>query len=151
MVDALLECWRVLGREGILIDLRPLHGDRAIELLTAVTPFIPGCVADITGAADDAACALAVDKVTKRGYFAEQMQDTFEFAVYWDSLEGFSAYAEAKWVEKRRLEPKVVERVRQHIAGTARAYRIRIRYTMHLAVYRKLEPVTDKVFCIYER
>jgi len=149
MVDALLECWRVLGREGFLIDLRPLHGDRTIELLTDASPYVPGHVADITGAVDDAACALAVDEVIQRGYFARQTEDSFVFAAYWDSIEGFAAYAEAKWYQKKRLTPEVVERARQHIAGTAREYRIRIRYTMHLAVYRKLEPVTDKVFCLY--
>ncbi len=143
MVHALLECWRILGREGILIDLRPLHADRAIEVLTLASPFVPGHVVDLTGAADDAACAKAIDQVVRSGYFAPQMQDTFEFAVYWDSLAGFSAYAEARWYEKRRLTPEVTERARRYIASTSGPSRIRIRYTMHLAVYRKQEPPPD--------
>ena len=140
MVHALLECWRVLGREGTLVDLRPLHADRPVELLTNGSCFVPGHVVDITGEADDAACAKAVDHVVCSGYFTLQRQDTFEFAVYWDSIEDFSAYAEAKWFEKRRLALEVLQRARRYLADTGDAYRIRIRYTMHLAVYRKLEP-----------
>ena len=140
MVHALLECWRILGQEGILIDLRPLHSDRAIEVLTATSHFESGYIVDITGEADDIACAKAIDEVTRSGHFALQMQDTFEFAVYWDTLAGFAAYTEARGYEKRRLAPEVLERARHYISGTIDPYRIRNRYTMHLAVYRKQEP-----------
>lgn len=143
MVHALLESWRILGREGILIDLRPLHANRKIELLTASSRFVPGHVIDLTGTADDAACAKAIEQVVRRGYFTPQRQDTFEFAVYWDTIDGFSAYAEEKWVEKRRLPLEVLQRAQQHIASTEGPYRIRIRYTMHLAVHRKQELSVD--------
>ncbi len=139
MVDALLECWRVLGREGILVDLRPLHADRPVELLTAGACFVPGHVVDISGEADDAACVKALDHVVRSGYFAPRWQDTFEFAIYWDTLAGFAAFAAEKWLEKRRLAPQVIERARSHVARMAGPYRMRIPYTMHIATYSKQE------------
>ena len=145
MVHALLESWRVLQQEGILIDLRPLHDNRAVEIMTVDSRFVPGYVADLTGAADDAACLKAVDQVVHDGYFSLQRKEAFEYTVYWDNLEEFSAFAEEKWFAKRRLSPDVVERAQRHIAETGGSYRIRIRYRMHLAVYQKQEVRADSV------
>lgn len=143
MVHALLESWRILEPGGILIDLRPLHENREVELLVAASRFIPGHVADLTGAADDVACAKAINEIVGSEHFAPQMQDTFKYAVYWDNLAEFSSFAEEKWFAKRRLSPEVLEHAQRHIAETGSSYRIRIRYSMHLAVYRKQEPLAD--------
>lgn len=137
MVHALLESWRILRRGGVLIDLRPVHNDRAIELLVDDGRFVPGTVRDMTDGADDVACAQAMDHVVSSGHFTLQEQDSFEFNVYWDNLAEFSAYAEEKWLAKRRLSPEVLERAQRTIADSGRPYRIRIRYTMHLAIYQK--------------
>lgn len=142
MVHALLESWRILRRDGYLIDLRPLHAERAVELLTGDSCFVPGYVTDVTGAADDVACAKAIDHVVHGGYYASQWQDTFKFHIYWETLTQFSAFAEEKWFAKGRLSPTVLERAQRHIADTGSPYRVRIRYTMHLAVYQKRR--TDK-------
>jgi len=137
MVHALLESWRILRQEGVLIDLRPLHSDRAIELLVDDGRFVPGMVKDMTGGADDVACAKAMDRVVGSGHFILQGQESFEFNVYWNNLAEFSAYAEEKWLAKRRLSPEVLELAERTIAETGSSYRIRIRYTMHLATYQK--------------
>jgi hypothetical protein len=137
MVHALLESWRILRWEGALIDLRPLHSDRAVELLVDNARFVPGMVRDITDGADDIACAKAIDHVVDNGHFILQGEDSFEFNVYWDNLADFSAYAEEKWLTKRRLSPEVLERAQRIIVEIGNRYRIRIGYTMHLAVYRK--------------
>jgi hypothetical protein len=137
MVHALLESWRILRWEGALIDLRPLHSDRAVELLVDKARFVPGMVRDITDGADDVACAKAIDHVVDNGHFALQGEDSFEFNVYWDNLADFSAYAEEKWLAKRRLSAEVLEHAQDTIAERGKPYRIRIRYVMHLAVYRK--------------
>ena len=143
MVHALLECWRVLGREGKLIDLRPVHSNPPIELITAGSRFVPGHVMDEAGAADDMAADEAMDEVVRRGFFIPQMYETFKFAVYWDTLEGLLAYADRKWRDTKRLPPEVLERARRHIAGTSGRYRLCIRSTMHIAVYRKQESPAD--------
>jgi hypothetical protein len=137
MVHALLECWRVLRREGTLIDLRPVHSNPPIELMTAGSHYVPGHVIDEPGAADDRAADEAMDEVVRRGYFTPQIQDAFKFAVYWDTLEGLLAYADRKWRDKKRLPSEVLERTRRHIAGIDGRYRICIRSTVHIAVYKK--------------
>lgn len=141
MVDALLESWRVLGEGGHLVDLRPLHHSRAIELLDAAGEiYIPGQVRDMQGVADDLACATAVEQVLASGCFARQKQNLFEFAVYWDDLAGFEAFAEEKYYAKGRLTPEVLARARKHVRTIEKPYRLRLRYMMHLAVYNKRVP-----------
>ena len=151
MVHALLESWRILKQEGFLIDLRPLHTDRAVELLVAGACFVPGYVVDLTGAADDAACAKAIEQVVNSEHFIPQMQESFEYAIYWDNLSEFSTFAEEKWLAKRRLSPEVLERAQRHIVETGSSYCIRIRYRMHLAVYRKQEPLAENSGLHFER
>lgn len=144
MVHALLESWRVLRWGGKLIDLRPFHRDRAVELLAGELRFVPGYVTNIDGAADDAACAQAIDHVVSSGHFIPRGQDSFEFKVYWENLAEFSAYAEEKWLAKRRLSPEVLDRAGRTIAETGKAYRVRVRYLMHLAVYQKMRSFSEK-------
>ena len=143
MVHALLECWRVLGREGTLIDLRPVQSNPPIELMTAGSHFVPGHVMDEAGAIDDRAADEAMGEVVRRGYFAPQIQDAFKFAIYWDTLEDLLAYADRKWRDKKRMPPEVLERARRHISGIDGRYRICIRSTVHIAVYRKQESLAD--------
>ena len=143
MVHALRECWRVLQRQGMLIDLRPRHRDRAVEVLSAAGPFTAGYVVDLTGAADDVACAQAITHVLRSEHFALKMRDAFDFAVYWDDLSAFAVFAEEKWVGKRRLDPHALERAEAHIAEINGPYRLRMRYSMHLALYRKSIPARD--------
>ena len=65
MVHALLEGWRVLACEGKLIDLRPVHSNPPIELMTAGSHFVPGHVIDEAGALDDMAANKAMDEVVR--------------------------------------------------------------------------------------
>ena len=139
MVHALLECWRVLGREGKLIDLRPLHSNPPLEVITIASRFVPGHMVDRTGAVDDIAADEAMDEVVSRGFFAPQMRDAFKFSLYWDTLEEMLAYGEIKWRDTQRFPPEVLERAQEHIAGSDGRYLICIPNTIHIAVYRKME------------
>jgi hypothetical protein len=143
MVHALLECWRALGREGNLIDMRPVHSNPPIEVITAASHFVPGHLCDEAEAADDVAANEAMAEVVREGYFTPQMRDAFEFASYWDSLEGLQAYADRKWRDTKQLAPEVVDSARRHIAGTDGRYRICIRNTIRIAVYRRQESPVD--------
>ena len=138
MVHALLECWRVLGREGKLIDLRPVHSNPSIEVITAGSHFVPGHIVDEAHAADNMAADEAMVEVVRRGYFTPLMQDTFKFAVYWDTLDDLLAYADRRW-RTTKLPPEARERARRYVAGIDGRYRICIRDTMHIAVYEKQE------------
>jgi len=137
MVHALLECWRILGREGTLIDLRPVHSNPPLEVISSESRFVPGHLVDEAEAVDDQAAHEAMDEVVRRGYFAAQMRDSFKFASYWDTLEGLLAYDEKKWRDTKCLPVEVVDRIRRHIAAIDGRYRIYIHNTIHIAVYGK--------------
>jgi len=139
MVHALLESWRVLGVDGSLLDMRPVHSNPAIEVLGGDGRFVAGHAVDNAGGADDRAANYAVEELVRRGLFALQLQKRFKFASYWDSLEGLLGYAEEKWRETKQIPPDVLERARRRIEGIDGRYRICIRSTIHLAVYQKRE------------
>jgi hypothetical protein len=137
MVDALLESWRVLVADGIMIDLRPYHTKPALEIITAEDTFVPGYIDDSGGVADDIASDNAIAEVVRQGRFVRVLQDSFKFANYWDTLDGLLEYADDRWRGFACVPPFVVEAARLCIASAPSNYQVRIRRTMHIAVYKK--------------
>jgi hypothetical protein len=137
MVDALLESWRVLVADGIMIDLRPYHTKPALEIITADGAFVPGYIDDSGGVADDIASDNAIAEVIRQGRFVRVLQDSFKFANYWDTLGGLLEYADDRWRSFACVPPFVVEAARLCIASAGSHYQVRIRRTLHIAVYRK--------------
>ena len=137
MVDALLECWRVLEPGGTLIDLRPFHSQPAIEIITTDGTFIPGRIDDSGGAPDDIAADEAMAEVVRRGLFTLSKRDSFEFATYWDTLDGLLEYAEERWRGDACIPPFVEASARRCVAGINEPYKIRRRREIHIAVYEK--------------
>lgn len=140
MVHALLECWRVLKTDGILIDLRPFHSQPALEVITADGVFVPGHVDDSGGAADDIAADEAIAEVLHRGYFTLKKQDSFKFADYWNTLEGLLEHADERWRDHACIPPFVAEAARRCVAEAGSQYQIRVSREMHIAVYQKRLP-----------
>ena len=136
MVHALLECWRVLEPEGVLIDLRPFHSKPALEIITADGIFVPGHVDDSGCVADDIASSEAIAAMVRQGYFALQKQDSFQFANYWDTLDGLLEHADEKWRDFACIPPSVVAGAWRCIAGANGRYRVRTYREMHIAVYQ---------------
>ena len=139
MVHALLECWRVLRRDGRLIDLRPVHSNPAIEVITGNGRFTAGNLIDEAERMHDIAADKAMDEVVRRGYFATEMKDSFNSASYWETLDGLLAYADKKWRDTKYLAPEVVDRARSHIAGSSDGHRLCIRNKIQIGVYIKQE------------
>jgi len=140
MVHALLECWRVLEPDGILIDLRPFHSNPALEVITADGIFVPGNVDDSGGAPDDIAADEAIAEMVRRGYFTLTMQDSFKFADYWDTLDGLLEHADERWRDHACIPPFVAEAARRCVAEAGSQYQIRVSREMHIAVYQKRLP-----------
>jgi hypothetical protein len=137
MVHALRECRRVLKGEGILIDLRPFHSQPAIEIVTRDGTFIPGHVDDSGGAGDDIAADEAIAEVVRGRLFALRKRTSFNFADYWDTLDGLLEHAEETWRGNACIPPFVAASARRCVAGTNDPYIIRIRKEMQIAVYYK--------------
>jgi hypothetical protein len=142
MVDALRECRRVLESGGKLIDLRPFHSQPAVEIMTREGVFVPGRVDDSGGAGDDIAADEAVAEAVCDGLFTLSKRTSFRFANYWETLDGLLAYAEEQWRDNACIPPFVAAGARRCVAGTADAYKIRIRREVHIAVYEKA-PVVE--------
>ncbi len=141
MVHALQECWRVLTPGAILVDLRPFYSHPPIEIMSGDVVFVPGHLDDENSAADDIAADEAMAEVVRRGYFALERRNTFQFAEYWDSLQGLLDYAAERWSGSKEIPASVVTRAERYIAGAGSDYRVRVQRRMYLAVYRKQEPV----------
>ena len=137
MVDALGECRRVLEGGGSLIDLRPFHSRPAIESITAEGIFVPGRVDDSGSVPDDIAAEEAITEAVSRGLFTLNKKESFEFANYWDTLDGLLEHADEKWREYSCIPPFVIAGARRCVAGTDDPYKIRIRREVHIAVYKK--------------
>ena len=142
MVDALLESWRVLQPDGLMVDLRPYHSNPALEIMAtggclADDIFVPGHIDDSGGTPDDVASDEAIDEVVRQGYFIPMTQDSFKFANYWDTLDDLLAYADEKWRDFACIPPFVVEAARLCIASVGPHYRVRTRRNVHIAIYRK--------------
>lgn len=145
MVHALLEIWRVLEPDGSLIDLRPIHANPPLEVVTATDRLRAGHVVDETGGVDDKAADKAMADVVHCGYFTTQMRDSFNCTAYWDTLPGLLAYAGKKWRDRKRLPPQLLDRARHYIDQTDGRTRICITNTIQLAVYQKQETSSSPV------
>lgn len=127
----------MLPRErGLLVDLRPVHSNPALEILTAAGVTVAGHIDDAGGAPDDHAADRAIAAVVDRGCFTLTEQDAFEFANYWDTLAGVVQYADERWRDFATIPAPVVKRAQREIARARQPYRIRIRRRIHIAVYR---------------
>jgi hypothetical protein len=136
MVHALEECRRVLVPDGLLVDLRPIFSRPAIEVICGNTVYIPGRVDDEGAIADDMAAHEAMAEAVRRGYFSPVAENSFTYADYWDTLDELLAYAAERWADFACISPFVEQAARRCIAAAPGACRIRVRRTMHLAVYR---------------
>jgi hypothetical protein len=137
MVHALLEVWRVLEPGRSLLDLRPIHSNPPLEVVTAARRHLAGFVVDMTGGVDETAAGEAIAAVVRRGYFSLVGRDTFKFAAYWDTLPGLLAYADTKWRGRKYLSPDVLQRVRQLIGQAHGRSRLCVTNTIQLALYQK--------------
>ena len=137
MVDALLECWRVLEPGGTLIDIRPFHSNPAIEIITGNEIISSGNVNDEGGLADDTAANEALAAAVHLGLFSLKMQDSFPFAYYWPTLQNMLDYAAEKWRDFAFIPEKTINNLRHCVTTTAGPYQVRVLRGIHLAVYKK--------------
>jgi hypothetical protein len=140
MVHALNETGRVLSPGGNLIDLRPLAIDAPLELLFPSRIESAGMVDMSLDLEDDAAANEAVDAVERQGIFHREYSENFEFAYYWDSLQGAKIHIEEEWKDSARLPRSVEAQATRLIRAQTASYRIRIRLAMQMIV---LEKVTE--------
>lgn len=141
MVDALNEVWRVLVRNGALLDLRPRSGRYPVEVVTSERNHRIGEFDGHGMENADRAAEQAVLELAGRGCIIAQQSRRFEVSKYWDSVEEIEPFLN----EERRVQgltppysdlKKAYEELRANEVGK---FRIRYRLPMMLAVYRRAD------------
>lgn len=147
MVHALDEIHRVLQPNGTLLDLRPLEDSWAVEVVSTSSPRgvssagyqAAGRLSDLPqGVADDEAAKQAMREVQSCGWFILKKSEEFPFFYYWDKPSEMKAFLESEWEAFEKLEEDVYRKAAALWASSGADARVRVRVTMHLAVWGKI-------------
>jgi hypothetical protein len=137
MVHALLACWRTLKAEGVLIDLRPLVSNPAIEIVTPNQTYLPGHINDQAGKVDDDAADSAVSEIVRRGHFVLETRQSFQFNLYFNTFEEMFVFVGEKWAQFAHIPTAVIEQSRQTVSGLKEPYKVRVSEEMQMGMYSK--------------
>lgn len=138
MVHALGEIRRVLLRDGILIDLRPLLEYAPLEVVSASETRLAGTADQLPDdRAGDEAANRAVAQVEGQDWFIKEREDFFPFNYYWDSPTEMQQYLEAEWSNSVTVDEEVWRNVRSMWAVANADARVRIQLKMLITRWRK--------------
>ena len=136
MVHALKEIWRVLAPGGYLIDLRPHSGKSPVEVVGAGWAVLAGLVDESLDSPDEIAANESMTYVIHKGWFVHDREESFKFALYWDTPDEMKAYTEEKWTHSY-VPAEVLTEVRRLMANNDKEASVRIRQNMIISRYRK--------------
>lgn len=135
MVHALKEIWRVLVPDGYLIDMRPFTDYRPVEIVTPDEVFPVGFIDSSAGHPDDIVANKAVDHMVTSGYFIPSQNDSFEFHVFWDSVDELRDHMTKSKMSK--ISPDILAKADELISQHGATARLRTRRHMIIGCYQK--------------
>ncbi len=141
MVHALNEIHRVLTDDGQLVDLRPITGERQLELVGPSDHLRIGPFERLAVDPDDAAADGAVRTAIRDGLFHREKDGSFLFAYYWDTVDEMKAYVDERW-SYTTLPPETEQEARRVM--TAGPGRLRCLITVKISRMRKLSDASHK-------
>ena len=136
MVHALKESWRVLRKNGLLIDLRPLHENVLLEALTGEESALISCYASDERVANDKAADKAIECVLSEKRFQFEASSAFQYVKFYDTGDELLHY----YAERNPpiIQPgDVVERIKR--ANDNPAMTLRVTNPMLLNTYRRID------------
>jgi hypothetical protein len=89
------------------------------------------------GVPDDVASEAALQEVTDDGCFVCERTESFEYALYWDTIDEMRADA-GNWQRWRLPADSALAEMRQLMARIAEEARVRVRNRMVIARYRRV-------------
>ena len=139
MVHALGEIRRVLVRDGILIDLRPLLAHAPLEVVSASETRLAGTVDQLPEdrAGDDAA-DRALTHAEKQNWFIKEREEFFPFNYYWDSPKETQEYLEEEWSNSVTVMEEVWRSARSVWAVAYADAQVRLQLKMLIARWKKV-------------
>lgn len=138
MVHALKDIWRVLARDGILLDVRPLAGRSAVEVINVGQALSAGRLEESQkNFEDDEAANDALAHIGREGLFAQERTGSFDFAWYWDTPAEMQVYIADKWTQTH-IPATVLAEAQRLMAIPGEQNRVRVRSRMTLSRWRRL-------------
>jgi hypothetical protein len=138
MVHALEEIRRVLARNGILIDLRPLADRLPVEVVSASETRRAGLVDQLPeDVAKDETANRSIAQAEERDWFTRELEEFFPFNYYWDSPKEMQEYVEGEWADFITIDEKVLQNARSIWAVANADARVRIPLKMLITRWRK--------------
>ena len=158
MVHALNEIRRVLVREGIMIDLRPLMDEIPLEVVSNVVndvtavelpshPLPSQPEVRRAGMADQLPEDRALDEAANRSiaeaevqnWFVKEREQFFTFNYYWDSPKEMQEYVEAEWSHSITIDEEAWQSIRSTWAVANADARVRIPLKMLIARWKVIK------------
>lgn len=124
MVHALEEIHRTLKPGALLLDLRPYHPYRPLELVDPRSVRELGRMEEGDGSLD-AASDAALGEVFQRRLFALESVGSFYRCSYWDTAEELREYVEENF-ETTRLPRRLAREARRALRSTGKGARLRL-------------------------
>lgn len=140
MVHALSEIHRVLVREGVLIDLRPLCDHWNVEVISGRETRETGHLTALpVGVADDDAANQAMASVESTGLFRRESQAFFPIHYVWDFASEMESWIEDEWDNVAALDEEVRRATRSAWALADADSQVRVKVKMLITRLRKAD------------
>ena len=136
MVNALKEVWRVLGADGVLLDLRPIAAHWPLEVLVDNVWQRAGRFDDSPSLPDDEASNQSLVTIAREGWFAREHDAIFQLLYYWDSFDDMQAYIAERWAPSVILPDHVLDAAKR--LSTDEGARLRGLVTMSISRWKKV-------------
>ena len=138
MVHALDEIRRTLKSGGILIDLRPISSNWAVEIASSTGYQLAGRLDTMPeGLADDEAAFKAMGEVESRRWFVKEKEEEFSFFYYWDTPSEMKEFIETEWEDFEKLKKDVFQKIKSFWVSANADARIRVRVKMLITRWKK--------------
>lgn len=139
MVHALDEIRSVLVPGGILIDLRPITEQWAVEVFSARETRQTGTVTDLSmGVEDDNAANQAMAEGESRGWFLREREDVFTIHYIWDTASEMEEWVDTEWDSYVGLEEEIRRATRSAWALGDADSRVRVLVQVLITRWKKL-------------
>jgi hypothetical protein len=138
MVHALSEIRRVLTREGILIDMRPLAEGWPVEVVSSNELKETGRVTDLPDqVSGDVAANAAMKEAESRGWFVRGQEEFFPFFYSWDTPSEMEEFIKEDWADFIDLDDETRKATRSAWALGNADSRVRVRMKVLITKWKK--------------